>query len=151
MLYTREAKKNDIDEIFMLCYEMHKEGFYQKIPIDKVKLIDFLFNKICHKNSLLIVLVDNDKLIGFFIGDIVEYFFSLEKFAIDTIFYIIKPKRKSFGAIKLLQAYFNWANSYNIKEICLTSTNGVETEKIEMMYRKLGFNRVGFMYKKEGK
>jgi len=148
LLSIREAKKSDVNELFNLCIEMHKEGIYQKIEINQEKLTNFLLSKINHKESLLLVLTDGDKLVGLFIGDIVEYFFSSEKLALDTIFYIVKSKRKSFGAIKLLVAYFDWANSHNVREICLSSTNGIEVEKIEKMYTKLGFYRVGIMYKK---
>jgi hypothetical protein len=61
-------------------------------------------------------------------------FFSQELLAID--------------AMKFLKAYFEWAKSQNVTEITLSSTNGVEVEKLEKMYAKLGFNKVGFMYKK---
>ncbi|HFU76717.1 MAG TPA: hypothetical protein ENK66_10780 [Arcobacter sp.] len=149
MLSIREAKSSDVNKLFDLCIEMHKEGIYQKIEINQEKLINFLLNKINHRDSLLLVLLDtDDELVGLFIGDIVEYFFSSERLALDTIFYIVKSKRKSLGAMKLLTAYFDWANSHDVREICLSSTNGVEVEKIERMYAKLGFHRVGIMYKK---
>ena len=148
MLSIRKAKKSDVNELFDLCVEMHKEGIYQKIEINQEKLSNFLLSKINHRESLLLVLADDDKLVGLFIGDIVAYFFSSEKLALDTIFYIVKSKRKSLGAMKLLTAYFDWANSHNVREICLSSTNGVEVEKIERMYIKLGFDKVGIMYKK---
>ena len=148
MLSIRNAKESDIDELLDLCIDMHQEGIYKKIEISQRKLRNFLLGKLIREESLLLVLSDNDKLVGLFVGDIVEYFFSSEKLALDTIFYIVKSKRKSLGAMKLLSTYFDWANSHNVREICLSSTNGVEVEKIERMYTKLGFYKVGIMYKK---
>lgn len=127
---------------------MHKEGSYQKIKFNESKSKIYLLNKIENENSLVILLIENEKIIGLFIADIVEYFFSNEKLALDSIFFILKPKRKSFGAIKLLNEYFIWAESYNVKEICLSTTNGVETDKIERMYTRLGFHKAGLMYKR---
>lgn len=127
---------------------MHSEGIYSSISLSEYKLKNFIFNKIEANKSLVTVLVSNDKIIGLLIADIQEYFFSTEKISIDILFFIIKSKRKSFGAIKLLKEYFSWANSYGVKEISLSTTNGVEVDKIEKMYSKLGFTRVGIMYKK---
>lgn len=148
MIFTRKANESDIQEISLILKEMHKEGIYSKINPSEYKIKNFLLNKIRDKNSLVLILISDNKIIGLFIAEIQEYFFSTEKISMDIIFFILKSKRKAFGAIKLLQNYFNWAESYNVKEICLSTTNGVEVEKIEKMYRKLGFNRVGIMYKK---
>jgi len=127
---------------------MHKEGYYQNIEIDILKLRKYLSQKICSDKALVLLLKADDMMIGFFVAEIIEYFFSRERLAMDSLFFIIKKKRKSIGAIKLLKVYFEWVKLHNVKEITLSSTNGVEVEKIEKLYVKLGFKRVGIMYKK---
>ncbi|WP_457749135.1 hypothetical protein [Sulfurimonas sp.] len=127
---------------------MHKEGYYKNIEIDNIKLKKYLSQKICSDKALVLVLKADNLIVGFFVAEIVEYFFSKELLAIDSLFFIVKEKRKSTGAMKILKSYFQWAESHNVKEITLSSTNGVEVEKIEKMYAKLGFRKVGVMYKK---
>ena len=129
---------------------MHEEGSYANISLDKKKLQRYLIKNINNNNSLVLILKNkvSTDIEGLLVAEIVEYFFSLELLAIDSLFFIRKEKRKTIGAMKLLKAYFEWAKSHNVTEITLSSTNGVEVEKLEKMYAKLGFNKVGFMYKK---
>ncbi len=37
MLYVRKAKESDINELYNLCIEMHKEGIYNKIEVNHTK------------------------------------------------------------------------------------------------------------------
>jgi len=144
----RHATISDIDNIIDLCTEMHNEGYYKNISIVYSKLKIYILEKINNNNSLILILESHSSTIGMFIADIVEYFFSDETISIDNLFFITKPERKFNGAKKLLDAYFEWAIAHNVKEITLSTTNGVEVEKIEKMYSKLGFTKVGIMYKK---
>jgi len=146
---TRKATRQDIKSLLKLAQKMHNEGVYREIEINQSKLKEYFISKILAYDSLVLVLIKNDIIVGLFVAEIVSYFFSDENMALDNLFYIDKSYRKSFGAGKLLNDYFNWANQYAIKEICLSNTNGVETDKVEKMYVKLGFKKVGVMYKKE--
>jgi len=129
---------------------MHEEGYYANINLNERKLQRYLIRNINNNNNLVLILKNkvNADIEGLLVAEVVEYFFSQELLAIDSLFFIKKAKRKSIGAMKLLKAYFKWAKSHNVTEITLSSTNGVEIEKLEKMYAKLGFNKVGFMYKK---
>jgi GNAT superfamily N-acetyltransferase len=145
---VRKASFDDIHVLLTLCKEMHAEGSYKMIKLSIKKLEQFFRQKISDSDSLVIVWHDKEELNGFFVADIVEYFFSEEKLAVDTLFFIRKENRKKSGAKRLLDSYFTWAESHNIREICLSTTNGVDTDKIENMYTKLGFHNSGVMYKK---
>lgn len=145
----REATDSDISTLLDLSVKMHAEGSYRDIKFSKEKMENFLRKKINNTNSLVIVWsTHTNQIFGFFIADIVEYFFSYEKVVLDTIFFIIKEKRKSIGAKLLLDSYIKWAKSNNVKEIVLSTTNDVEVEKIEKMYSKLDFTKSGVLYKK---
>jgi len=147
-IILEEAKISDVNLLIDLCIEMHKEGYYANISLDDRKLQWYLIKNIKSDNSLVLILKNKADVVGLLIAEVVEYFFSQELLAIDSLFFIRKDKRKSIGAMKLLKAYFKWAQSLNVTEITLSSTNGIEVEKLEKMYAKLGFNKVGFMYKK---
>jgi len=146
---VRGARFSDIDILLELSKKMHQEGSYKSIELSIDKLKKFFEHKIIDDDSFIVVWEHQEKVSGFFVADIVEYFFSKEKFAIDTLFYIIKEKRKKNGAKQLLDSYIMWANSFKIKEITLSTTNGVETERLEQVYKKFGFRKSGIMYKKE--
>lgn len=146
---VREASWDDIHRLLSLSREMHEEGGYRTIQLSLKKLEQFFQQKITDENSLVIVWEDKEEIYGFFVAEIVEYFFSVERLAVDTLFFITKDMRKKSGAKRLLDSYINWAGSFDIKEIALSTTNGVETENLERVYRKLGFKKAGVMYKKE--
>ena len=146
---VRKANINDIHTLLVLCQKMHEEGSYKGIVLSRKKLEQFFRQKIINEDSLVLVWQDKKEICGFFVADIVEYFFSEDRLAVDTLFFIIKDMRKKRGAKRLLDAYMNWARLFDIKEIALSTTNGVEIERLERLYRKLGFEKVGVMYKKE--
>lgn len=145
----RAATFSDIFTLLDLSVEMHVEGSYRDIEFSKEKIENFLREKIANNNSLVIVWSTfSNQINGFFIADVVEYFFSHEKVALDTIFFIKKEKRKSIGTKLLLDTYINWAIANNVKELSLSTTNGVEVESLEKLYQKFGFSKSGIMYKR---
>lgn len=145
---VNRAMLKDIEDVFLLCLKMHKEGSFKNIIASKEKLQRYLSKKVENKNSLFLVLKKNQQVIGFFIAEICEYFFSEEKLAVDELFFIEKKFRKSIGAKYLIAKYVKWAKSNHAIEICLSSTNGVEMDKLERFYSKFGFKKAGVMYKK---
>jgi len=145
---VREARFDDLYRLLSLCQEMHEEGSYKFIGLSLKKLEQFFQQKITDGNSLVLVW-EHEEINGFFVADIVEYFFSEDRLAVDTLFFITKNMRKKSGAKRLLDSYIEWAKSFEIKEIALSTTNGVETKSLERVYEKLGFEKAGVMYKKE--
>ena len=143
----REASISEVNEIVNLCSIMHKESNYKNIDPDYNKSYEFIESSIIDKESFFIVLIEDNRIIGFFMAKLLEYFFSHERQAVDYLFFIKEEHRKKSGAYKLVSTYIKWAKKNNVREIILSSTTGVELEKIEKLYSKFNFKKVGVMFK----
>lgn len=146
-MLIRKATVEDLDEILTLCKTMHKESSYSGIEPNKEKTQSFIQNEIDDRDSLFLVLLYKEVIVGIFLGKIVSYFFSNDLQAMDYLLYIQKEKRGSIGALKLLKSYICWAKEQKVKEIVLSSTTGINLDRTEGIYRKLGFHKAGVMYK----
>jgi len=142
-----KATNDDLPELLDLCLLMYTESSYNGISICQEKINFFLKRRLCHRKSFCNVLKREQKIIGFFIAEIQEFFFSNEEISVDQLFFIKPEFRKSIGASKLLLSYINWAKNNDVSEIMLSSTTGVELDKVEKMYRKIGFKKSGVVYK----
>ena len=144
---VRRATINDLEQILVLCTIMHKESNYSHITPDYKKTYDYLSHSLTDENSLFLVLIRNNEIIGLFLAKVLTYFFSEDSQAMDILFFIEKKHRKKSGAYRLIVKYIKWANEKKVKEIVLSSTTGVELTKMEKFYNKLSFSKVGVMYK----
>ena len=141
-----KATVYDIPEMLILCELMHSESSYDFIMPNEEKMESFLFSKIDMENSFCYVL-KKEKTIGLLVANIETYFFSNSKIAVDYIFFIKNEYRKSSGAYKLLMKYIEWAKESSVVEIMLSTTTGVKMEKVGKLYEKIGFKKVGLIYK----
>jgi len=147
IFFINKATLADMPKILDLCLIMHKESIYCNIPVNISKLNSFLKSHILSQNSLFILLKKNNEIIGFFVGNIVTYFFSDSKIAMDIILFIKPNYRNHHGAQKLLSDFIDWCHDKDVREISLSSTTGIEKSKVKQIYSKFGFNKIGFMYK----
>ena len=146
-MLVRKATIEDLGEILTLCKTMHEESSYSKIEPDKEKTHLFIEQEINNGDSHFLVLLNEEIIVGIFLGKVVSYFFSNDLQAMDYLLYIKKENRGTIGALKLLKSYIQWAKEQGVKEIVLSSTTGVNLDRTEGIYRKLGFHKVGVMYK----
>lgn len=96
--------------------------------------------------------VEQDKeIIGFFLANISEYFFSDKLIAQDLVM-VFKPEHRdgiTKSIVNILRQFFNWAEKKNAHEICIGITSGIAGPGYEKLIQKHGFKKVGFITKRE--
>lgn len=134
----RRAESKDIMPILAIGKELH-----QKIgglpPIDEQGSRMLLARALCDKQKLLLVGERNGAINGFFFGMVDELFFSKAKYATDVIWTSTDP----VNSVLMLRRFLVWAKEKNVHHIELGISSGVEPERTEALYQKLGFTRVG--------
>jgi hypothetical protein len=141
----------DIPAIWELALELQKEGpSYKDIPPSKEKFVRLVANMM-HLNSCRVtVVVDkDDKVQGFLLGMIEEFFWSTRRYATDMAVYV----RAGFKhhVPRLFREFIKWAESKpRVVRIILGLSSGIGSEKrTGKMYTKLGLSNVGGIYLKE--
>ncbi len=143
----REFKEGDFFSLVNLAKEMHKESTYSKLNLSANKLLKLGTTIIEQKDYCGFVAVAGDDIIGMFIGYITEYFFGSDKIACDLVLFVPRNRRGGFAASMLLDRYKIWANKQGAKEIKVGITTGVHELATTKLYKKLGFERAGLIYK----
>jgi GNAT superfamily N-acetyltransferase len=145
----RPIMPSDIEQLVGLAEVMHVEGRYKKIKFNREKLRQgFLW----HLSNMTLVGFVDDKagtLVGAVVGYISEYFFSTDYILSDYGLYVIPEYRKSKSGAKLLRAFIDAGKKIGVKEICIGSTNMEDPEALDALYKKVGLERAGSIYKME--
>ena len=144
-MIIREATKDDLSECLVLGWEMHQESRYknQDFNLEKVALF---FEIAIHNHKYLFLVGEKEgKIIGGFIGYIMAQWFGDDLQSGDFAVFIEKEHRGGRLALGLIKKYIAWAKSKGVNDnfIGLGITTDVNTEKTEVFYKKLGFNRTG--------
>jgi hypothetical protein len=102
-------------------------------------------------DTFMLIAEEDGELVGFFLGNVVEYFFSDEKIAQELVL-VFKPDRRKgiFRAIsKMITGFCLWAESKDAVEVAAGITSGIAGEGYKKLLERHGFNEVGVLLKKE--
>jgi RimJ/RimL family protein N-acetyltransferase len=130
-----------------LLTSFHSESAYSKIPLSELKLKNFLLRHVESELSIVIFIIKDGEPIGLMIGTISWYFFSEEKIAEDLILYVIKEHRGAMSVLRAVKKYISWAKEQNVAEISIATSVRIREDKIGKLYERLGFEKVGEIYK----
>lgn len=102
-------------------------------------------------DTFMLVAEEDGELVGFFLGNVVEYFFSDEKIAQELVL-VFKPEHRDGigGAISEMIFGFNlWATRKGVSEVSVGITSGIAGEGYKKLLQRRGFSEVGVLLKKE--
>jgi hypothetical protein len=135
----RSAKLTDLPRLCELSVCMHDESPFALPPINPDKLIKGLMR------STVIVWETNDVIGGFIALQEGHFWYSDERFVADQLFYVHPDYRKSKAGISLLKAAQQYAR---IKELPLfmAPVNGVDVDRKDALYKRLGMRKLGGTY-----
>lgn len=135
----RPAKLTDLPRLCELAVNMHDESPFPLPPINADKLIKGLMR------STVIVWEVNDTIGGFIALQEGEFWYSDERFVADLLFYVHPDHRKSKAGLSLLKAAQQYAR---IKELPLfmAPVNGVDVDRKDALYKRLGMRKLGGTY-----
>ena len=146
---VREIKKDDVIPMVNIGEKMHNAGSFKKIKYDKNKLFKLVSSSINSDNMIWFVAEDDGEYIGMIGGFISEFYFSDEKCASDFLLYISEEKRGGKAAVKLLNAFEEWAKARGVKEIRVGTSNGVNPEEVKKFYEWRKYDFIGYLLRKE--
>jgi GNAT superfamily N-acetyltransferase len=147
---TRLIQPSDIERILELGREAHKESRYAKYPFSGSKCIAILNACLAGKETFCIVVEDEDQIVGFAVGYVVEHFFTTQLFAQDMLVYVTPEYRsRNAGSVLLLAFEDHVYSQFGNIPIMLGITTGVTPDKTGELYEFMGFNRLGSLHIKE--
>lgn len=145
----RPVMPSDISQLVSLAELMHSEGRYKKVKFNSKKLFSVFLSGLREFSLIGFVDEKEDRIVGAIVGQLSEYFFGNEMILSDYGMYVIPEYRKSKSAAKLLRAFISAGKDIGVKEICIGSTNMENTDALDNLYKKVGLEKVGSIYKME--
>ena len=138
----RGLKESDSDQIVELAKSEHNESYYNFLTFseDKIRALD---GTICY------VAEEHGKIIGFICGYLIMYISTNDFFTQDLTIYVTPDKRGTLAAKKLIKYLECWAEMKGCKELALSITSNINTERTGKFYKLLGFSDVGRIYRKQ--
>ena len=102
-------------------------------------------------DTFMLVAEEDGELIGFFLGNVVEYFFSDEKIAQELVV-VFKPEhRKKISPllIEMLTQFESWAEDRDAIEISMGIFSGIAGKGYHKFLESRGYKQSGIAFKKE--
>lgn len=102
-------------------------------------------------DTFMLVAKEGGELVGFFLGNVVEYFFSDEKIAQELVL-VFKPEhRKNISPIliDMLDKFEVWAKDKNAVEVSAGIFSGIAGKGYHKFLESRGYKQSGVAFKKE--
>lgn len=148
VVVVRPVGPDDLDRLVELGERMHGEGAFAFLPFDREKVRRFAARYVSGAPDRLGLAAEIDgRIVGMFAGNLSEYFFCQEKIACDALLYVEPEFRGASAAGRLIRAFRAWAIERGAREVCLGTSNQVQTEAAGRFYEVLGFKKAGGVYK----
>lgn len=144
----RPAKHEDIPRLVELGALLHKTSSFSRMSYNPEKVGDLLGQLIDGLGVVFAAEIDG-QVIGGFAGALTEPWFGDDLIAYDYSFFIEPGKRQGFIAIKLILAFQEWAKAKGAKEIQVGITTGINVAGTTRLYRRLGFEYNGPLFRME--
>lgn len=130
--------------------QAHAESRYAAMPYAQAKLEQNLKGLFAlqEQGTHCVLLAQNsqEQIVGGLIGAIEEPFFTQIKCA-STILIWVDPKyRGTSAALKLLNAFKQWAQRSGAQEVCIVVASGVSIAKTDRFLTRMGFRQTGGNY-----
>lgn len=143
-MYVKIAVPEDVPKLMPLLCEMHASGGLNFPPIDGEKVAEAMFGVV--KGGLLLLAMNKeDKPVGILALMQQEFWFSKFNYVADMVFYVDAKHRSSSAALKLIKAAREIAGKMGVP-LLMSVLNGVDVERKENFYTKMGFKKVGGTY-----
>ena len=139
----RKANILDISALIFMLNSMHKETEL-KIPKINTFILTNKINEILHK-GIVLVAVENNKILGSIAGMAVSDWWSDEKYLADSWFYVFPDSRKSNIAKNLIIDFMKIAKEAKLK-IRLGHAFSGDIARKDKFYEKLGLVKAGSIY-----
>lgn len=134
----------DRGQLLNLCSRMHGESRYAYLPFDAARVgseLDSYMRETERRCAL--AAVKEGKVIGILAGYVSEYAFCSELVATDHIMYVVPRSRGTLAAVRLIEAFRDWARERGARELVLGISTGVDAIRTGKLFERLGFEFAG--------
>lgn len=141
----------DVEELMQLCAALYEESpNYKECKYEPAIARTWFFRAINEPDSYFCRKVVKDgKIIATMVGFIVTMTFSLTKSGGDVGVFVLPEYRGCKAALMLVIAYEKWLKAHECKRSILSITAGINDDKAESFYKKLGYRDFGKVLIKE--
>lgn len=139
----RDAKECEALEIATLLSDLHVLSSMRDLRHDLNKSSAAIYGLI--KSGQFVKVIDEGKIVGVFIGIVIESWFGPDKMASDLAWYV-HPDHRGIQSVKLLKSFIKWAKDSGAKQV----RPGVSTasKSAREIYQRLGFQDGGTAFYK---
>lgn len=149
MIHTRQATLLDMLLIAPLSVRYAEEADTKSNPVQQDYALQSAAQTIMMEDGCLLLVFDDNKLVGFLWGFCCPLPWNPAKMAMDTILYVEPEYRGSRAAYKLVQGWEAWAKEKGATHVQLSVASGIHEEQTAEFYQRLGYSHVGTEYRKE--
>lgn len=156
----RKAAFSDTQRILDLLLEMQRLSKYAPdVDVDQITARSLVATAIQrnegkHQGGTIVLVEEKDGQIEAFIIGILDRVYHIgNRLQANDLFLFATPKASRTAATRLIDGYIEWALANpKVAKIMLSWTDalGVDSDKIERLYAKKGFHRVGGIWERDG-
>jgi GNAT superfamily N-acetyltransferase len=149
-MIVRPAVEADVPRILELSAGIFNESKYPEVcTYNPEKVAHLVSHMLATPDEFFLHVAEKDgSIIGMYAGTLTEYYFSNDRMAVDLALFVDPGKRGGLAAIRLIQAFEEWAFERGAKEICPATSTQAAPERTAMLYQVLGYEVVGNLFKK---
>lgn len=147
MITYRDATLEDMSEIVSLISLMHSEtvwGGDKDFAYQPKKMAQSLYGFIKNQpDTLARLALCDDRIVGIIIGDYGTMLFSEARQAREKLIFVHKEHRGGMTGPRLMKNFFAWAKSVNAAEAIGGANAGINPERTQQLWGKIGMAPFG--------
>jgi GNAT superfamily N-acetyltransferase len=132
---------DDYEDIKRMCLEFMQASPYSEMygDLDKIEtVISTILNEPKEK-SIIILGVDNDKVVGMLAGQKTQMIFNHDEVAYELIFWIDPDKRGGRLAFQFMEAFEFWAKKVGCSLVQMALLETDTADKVSKLYQRKGY------------
>jgi len=139
----RGLQDRDIPQVITLGELFHQESQYRDLTFEPGKILSLCGKALMDPTELGLVALDQEVVVGILGAYIGRYEFGQDLLAFDRIVYVRPSYRGSRAFVRMVREYVQWARSCGVKQIFLSQSTGLKTDRVSGLFRRLRFEQVG--------
>lgn len=140
---------SDAPAALELCRDLHRESLLAYLPFSERKVLDMFARALALPEETFFWVVERDGvLVGSMYGVVVGYFGCEGTMATEKWVHALPQHRGGGAATSLVKQFIRWAHERGVREVAISPSTGIQTERTARWLEHLGFDRIGVTLKK---
>ncbi len=148
MISVREAGLQDVEAIVSLGEALQQNSSYAHKGFCAEKAAKMVRLMVESDSDNAFVAEDDGEIIGYFLGGVMDEWFSDDLLGFDYSVYVIPSKRNGRAAIALFKAFEAWAKAKGAMSLHVGITTNINVDGCRRLYHFLGYEDGGIFFEK---